>query len=664
MKRLNLILLTGVFLGTFATALAQPTIAGLTLEGRPQTVYDAFHPYASLSASPGADVSLKVAVSGAGPLTYQWSFEGTRLANETNQSLRLASLDRTNGGSYTVQVSNRFGAVTSHAAVLNVDPTFTKITASPVVTNVDFSQGGFWCDYDNDGWLDLFVVNGQGGVAANAFLYRNQGDGSFAQVTAGPPVDVLAEAPAACWGDFDNDGNPDLFVATTGTHQLFRNNGNGDWSRILNARMLMDSGNSFGCSWADYDGDGFLDLFVTTLDPTANAHCWLYRNQGDGTFISITTNALVTDRGSSIGCGWCDYDGDGKPDLLVCGGRGPGSPSAPNRLYHNDGNGKFTRVTSGSLGSDLGHCGCCGWGDYDNDGFPDLFVPNGFGGRNFLYRNNGQGGFDSIQNSVLVTDVGTNAWGCAWADYDNDGFLDLFVTNQDDANGTRGLVNSLYHNNGDGTFSKVTTGSPVNEYSDSIGCAWADYDNDGFPDLFVTRGDRHGNCLYHNNGNGNAWLALKLIGAVSNRLAIGAKVRVKAFYRGGTRWQLRQITGGGGWAGQQDLRANFGLGDATNAEVVRIEWPSGIVQELGNIAPRQILTINEPPRLLSEPGHRPPRFFLKGGRGMQYDIQTSTDAAAWSFAGTLTVTNLDGMAEITATNAPPADRRFFHAVSH
>jgi hypothetical protein len=664
MKRLNLILVTGVFLASVPTGLSQPTITSIALNGRPQTAYDSFHPYASLSASPGADVSLTVTVSGVGPLAYQWRFHQTRLPNETNQSLRFPSLDLTNGGDYTVVVSNLSGAVTSQVATLRVDGTFTKITASPVVTNADTSQGGFWGDYNNDGYLDLFVVNGQDGFATNAFLYRNNRDGTFTQILSGPPVNVSAQAPSAGWGDYDNDGNLDLFVAATGAHLFYRNNGDGTFSRILSGLIATNSAFTYGCSWADYDNDGFLDLFVTVIDPSANSHCFLYRNNGDATFSSVTNNVLVTDRASSIGCAWGDYDNDGHLDLFECGGRGPGSPLAPNRLYHNNGDGTFTRVAAGSVGTDQGRCGSCAWGDYDNDGFLDLFVANGFGGQNFLYRNNGDGTFTRVTAGIVATDMATNWYGCAWGDYDNDGFLDLFVTGEGYTNIVPVVVNALYHNNGDGSFTKITNGSPVNEYSDSVGCCWADYDNDGFLDLFATRGDGRGNALYHNNGNTNAWLAVKLAGTVSNRSGIGAKVRVRASYRGASRWQMRQITGGGGWASQQDLRANFGLGDATNVKLVRIEWPSGIVQEFRNVAPRQILAITEPPRLLAEADHISPRFFLKGGRGMQYDIQTSTDAAAWSFAGTITVTNLNGLAEITATNPPSFDHRFYHAVSH
>jgi hypothetical protein len=214
----------------------------------------------------------------------------------------------------------------------------------------------------------------------------------------------------------------------------------------------------------------------------------------------------------------------------------------------------------------------------------------------------------------------------------------------------------------------VATGSPVNEFSDSLGCCWVDYDNDGFLDLFASRGDTRGSFLFHNNlpntGNTNAWLTVRLAGTVSNRSAIGARVRVKAYYRGAARWQVRQITGGSGTFGHNELQANFGLGVATNVDTVRIEWPSGAVQEFQNIAPLQILTYTEPPLLLAGATNGAPQFCIKGGRFMQYDIQASTNLVAWSPIGTVTITNLNGTAEIVDTNAPGLDHRFYRAVSN
>ena len=250
---------------------------------------------------------------------------------------------------------------------------------------------------------------------------------------------------------------------------------------------------------------------------------------------------------------------------------------------------------------------------------------------------------------------------CAWADYDNDGWLDLFVT-------ASGLIDSaepgrksmLYHNNGNGSFTKITSGSLVNDVNWSEGGIWGDYDNDGFMDLFVANGGFAGNqanSLFRNNGNTHGWLKLKLIGTISNRAAIGAKVRVKATIGGKSFWQMREISGGDGFLSQNDIRPNFGLGDARVAEIVRIEWPSGLVQELHDVAPKQFLTITEPARLqVLGPG----AFRVQSWKGMTFEVQASTDLKQWSPVNT--VTNLTGALEFTDPDAANHLRRFYRAV--
>ena len=538
--------------------------------------------------------------------------------------------------------------------------TFTKITTGPIPLDKAQSDNGAWGDYNNDGFLDLFVFN-EPGFATSPFLYRNNGDGTFTKVTSGPPGNVPADSGSACWGDYDNDGNLDLFLAANSVNQLYHNNGNSTFTRITTGSLVTDSAFHIGAAWADYDNDGFLDMFVTAYDTTGKSHNSLYRNNGSGAFTRVNTGPLVTDIGSSLGCVWGDYDNDGHIDLFVTGG-GP-SVAQANRLYHNNGDGTFTRMTNGSISTDTGYCGACAWGDYDNDGFLDLFVGNAGGLPDFLYHNNGDGTFTRVTNSIVETDTTWSA-GCAWGDFDNDGFLDLFVANNQYISNGLPAVNFLYHNNGDGTFTKITTGSIVTDSSSADGCAWADYDNDGFLDLFVSQYNAQGNYLYHNDGNTNAWLEVKLVGTVANRSAIGARVRVNATIGGVSRWQLRQITGGSGWAGHNELRANFGLGDATNANTVRIEWPSGTVQEFQNVAARQILTYIEPPRLSASTTNGVPKFSLKGGRGLQYEIDSSPDLSLWSSIGTLTITNLNGTIQIVDTNPPALDQRFYRAVSH
>ncbi len=313
----------------------------------------------------------------------------------------------------------------------------------------------------------------------------------------------------------------------------------------------------------------------------------------------MSAGSVTSDRGPyPIASSWGDFDNDGSLDLFVANYQG-----GPNFLYHNDGAGSFTKIITGRIVTDGSGSTGCAWGDYDNDGLLDLFVANNNLNspgekHNFLYHNDGNGAFTRVTGpgvGSIVTDL-AEGWDCAWADYDNDGYLDLFVSN------AAGLHNALYQNNGDGTFTKITRGSLVNDRAGigfsqgSRNCSWGDYDNDGFLDLFVGNKDARNN-LYRNNGNSHAWIKFKLVGTASNSSAIGAKVRVKAVLNRNLNpdpaWQLREISGGGSSGSQSGLLPHFGLGDAAIAETVRIEWPSGIVQELHNVAPKQFLTVTE-----------------------------------------------------------------------
>jgi hypothetical protein len=279
----------------------------------------------------------------------------------------------------------------------------------------------------------------------------------------------------------------------------------------------------------------------------------------------------------------------------------------------------------------------------------------------FLFHNNGDGTFAQIEQSPFTTDLGF-AISCSWADYDNDGWLDLFVA---DRSGTGS--NRLYRNQGDGSFERVLSGSIASDLGQCAGSSWGDYDRDGFLDLFVAASlgagspSQPNDYLYHNDGNASGWITIKCIGTRSNRSAIGAKVRVKATINGQTFWQLREINTGDGWSGNP-LEAHFGLGNAANVETLRIEWPSGTVQQFQNLAAKQYLTGTEPARLTASISNGAPRITLHGGRNLQYDIEVSADLKTWSALNTLTITNLDGTAAITDTNAPSSGRRFYRAV--
>jgi hypothetical protein len=546
-------------------------------------------------------------------------------------------------------------------AVFSQPVTLTKVTVGDIATNTGGFASFAWGDFRNSGLLDLVVANNgplSGGGGTNLF-YRNNGDGTFLKILQQDPAADPDYHVGVAVGDFDNDGTLDLTVASgvnspsTRRIMLYQGKGDGTFTRTSGGSVTNQLGYFEACSWIDYDNDGFLDLCVNDL---GSGQLLLFHGNGDGTFTKITSGAIVTDAifGTAI---WGDYDNDGFMDLLVPTGLNNGV----NYLYHNNGNGTFTRILTNSIATDRWSAGTDGaaWGDYDNDGFLDLFVTCEAGTPNRLYHNNGDGTFTSISNGpTAYRPPGSNSKACDWGDYDNDGYLDLFVTSY---NGP----NMLFHNNGDGTFTQILTGDPVTENNTGLycnACSWVDYDNDGFLDLFVARAPAASNLLYHNGGNTNGWLEVKLVGTVGNRSGIGAKVRVRATIGGKTFWQVREISNGGArWV--QPLVAHFGLGDSTNVDTLRIEWPSKTVQEFHNITPRQILTITEPSQLQVSVTNGVPQFSLHGGHGLEYDIQSSDDLASWSDIGTILITNSSGIAPLIDTNST-GSTRFYRALLH
>ncbi len=349
---------------------------------------------------------------------------------------------------------------------------FTKDSLSVVSTSGGATFGSAWIDTDNDGDLDLFVVNYNG---QNNSLFRNDGAGTFSALgvaDAGSIVSDGGNSFGTAWGDYDNDGDIDAFVANaspTVTNEadfLYRNDGAGFFTRVLAGPVATAGGFTTGASWVDYDNDGFLDLFAVNN----NQVNFLFHNEGNGSFSRILTGDIVTTVARFHGCSWSDYDGDGDMDVFVACNIG-----SANRLYRNNGDGTFTRVTSGAVVTDIGSAQGGSWGDYDNDGDMDLFVPNRSNQNNALYRNNSNGTFTKVsapEAGEVVSDGG-DSFGSAWSDVDNDGDLDLFVANWS------GQDNALYVNNNDGSFTRSLSGVLVHDGGESQAVVFGDYDQFG-----------------------------------------------------------------------------------------------------------------------------------------------------------------------------------------
>ena len=454
--------------------------------------------------------------------------------------------------------------------------TFTSVADTAGVNDGGVGQGVAWGDYDNDGDLDLYVTNLTGG--ANR-LYRNNRDGTFTEIGADAGVNDTGNGTGVAWGDYDNDGDLDLYVANLfAANRLYRNEGRGKFTEVGEAAGVDDGGNGSGVAWGDYNNDGGLDLYV--VNDGVNR---LYRNGGGGRFTEQGAIAGVNDSGIGHGLAWGDYDNDGDLDLYV-------TNDGVNRLYRNGGEGRFTDVGDAADVNDSGVGQGVAWGDYDNDGYLDLYVAS-YGSENRLYQNDGRGKFRDVGGTAGVGDKGF-CIGVAWGDYDNDGDLDLYVTKS-----TFDPANRLYRNEGGETFTEVSAIAGVDDRGNGNGTAWADCDNDGDLDLYVVV-ERGGltpgnNLLYRNNGTANTWLIVKLVGQASNRAGIGAQATAVT----GSRRQRRDVDGGSGFCSQPSLPVAFGLGATrlwgATVDSLIIRWPSGIEQIKTNVATNQILTVTE-----------------------------------------------------------------------
>lgn len=472
--------------------------------------------------------------------------------------------------------------------------------------NLPSTIGAAWGDYDDDGYPDLYV----GGLWGNhrAYLLHNDGDGTFTDVTVamGLRVDGSSWEDWGCaWGDYNNDGALDLLVAG-GNHPLFlyRNDGSTFTDVGGETAGMPYFPTSRGVAWGDYDGDGWLDLYVCYEQSNVSR---LYRNDRDGTFTEVTNEAGMEFIQAGLGsqCSWVDHNNDGLLDLSVARiQQATGAASQP-RLYTSNGDGTFTdlALASGITGHSTEGVA---WGDYDNDGFLDLYLGGNQNRASYLYHNNGDGSFTNVYDEAM--DAGAGALGVAWADYDNDGFLDLAQGNgklpQYNESGPSNPF--LFHNNRNGTFTQVAASAGVTAQRRYRTTSWADFNLDGHIDLFMAGEDGY-SCLYENAGtpsDGN-WLRVRTLtdrdgdatdgNTAEDRDALGARVEVNldndaTFPR--DRTLVRVIDGGSGFMGQNEQVAQFGLGSA-DVVAVRVAFPDGTLVTESDVAVNQQIAVRD-----------------------------------------------------------------------
>ena len=486
---------------------------------------------------------------------------------------------------------------------------FTDVGEKAGVNRLNQAGGAIMEDFDGDGLLDIVVTSVD--QARPMAYYRNKGDGTFEDRTEAAGLLGQLGGLNCVQADYNNDGHMDIFVPRGAwlapqlatRPSLLRNNGNGTFTDVTGEAGLLAAANSISASWADFDNDGFLDLFMCC----ENQPNRLFRNKGNGTFEEVAARAGVAGTPGVVckGAAWIDYDNDGFPDLFLSNFTGP------SKLYHNNRNGTFTDVTA-QLGIDGPNTGfsCWAW-DYDNDGWLDLFVTaydgdvtdviKGIVGRphgaekNKLYRNLGGKGFKDVATEAGL-DAAFLTMGSNFADFDGDGYLDAYFATGGPGFSTL-VPNRLFKNIGGRSFAEATVATGTGHLQKGHGVACGDWRRTGDIDLFVelggqVPGDQFHNVLFQNPGHGNAWLTVKLVGKKSNRAAIGARIKVVTAAAEPLTVH-RHVTSGSSF-GANPLQQTIGLGKATGVMSLEIYWPtSGTVQVFRDVAVNQAIEITE-----------------------------------------------------------------------
>ncbi|MBX7044945.1 MAG: FG-GAP-like repeat-containing protein [Ignavibacteria bacterium] len=476
--------------------------------------------------------------------------------------------------------------------------TFLKITDSnnPVVSDPGFTSGYIgtaWVDVDNDGWLDLYVCN--------RALYRNLHNGNFEKLTNG--LETITNTLSTTWADYNNDGFIDCYVTSTGGSKsfLFRNNGNGTFAKITSGAIADSAYNTgWGCSWGDYNNDGFVDLIIAAANGfgVVNHPCRFWKNNGDGTFTKIDTTQFTMQNAPYTCPSFYDYDQDGDVDLFIGSGPATGTLARDfnfKNLLKETGNPFLQRIDTSIIGTDPVDGQVWNFIDYDNDGDLDAFLTN-YVTNNNMYRNEGNGYYRKLPEAEIGNIVNAGAANLAnlWGDFDNDGYLDCFVTKD----GTP--TNKFYHNNRNGTFTSLDTISICIVPGTHYGAAAGDYNKDGKLDIFVV-GTNISKGLYQNIfPNSNKWVNIKCSGTTSNRSALGTRIKAKAVINGTPMWQTREINAANSFNSMNALNVHFGFGAASQIDSLVVMWPSGLKQTFTNVTLNNFYNLTEGGSLTSE----------------------------------------------------------------
>jgi hypothetical protein len=488
-----------------------------------------------------------------------------------------------------------------------------------------FGSGVAWIDFDNDGFADLYFISGAPG--SSNVLYRNNHDGTFMDVTqrSGTAAVTKAYKTGVAVGDYDNDGDLDLYITAFGPNILLRNNGDGTFTDVTASAGVAGGAQEWSTStgFFDYDRDGDLDLYVANYLDVRDENPWcgqrkpgyrmycnptifegtpdrLFRNNGDGTFTDVSSNAgIANPAGKGLGVVFCDFDRDGDPDVYVA------NDLVRNFLYRNNGDGTFTDVAYGAgVGFDINGKPQAGMGvdcgDVDGDGYPELFVTNFSEELNTLYQNRGDGTFeDATQNLGLASGYLPLGFGTKMYDVDNDGDLDLHVTNGHVIDNVKLYQpnlsyeeKDLFYENVGGRFKDISAeaGPALQALRVGRGLAVADYDNDGYLDVAILSLGRRAVLLKNQGARSGNWVEIRAQGTASNSFGFGATVR--ATVEGKT--LVREVNNAASYLSSNDTRVHLGLGSAKVIQRLEIVWPSGRKQALDNVAANQILTVKEP----------------------------------------------------------------------